>query len=628
MTCTGTDLAGNVGECPITVTLIDNEPPVATCDVSGIPSTIKAGDASFSYVVSSVDDFSGTSSTFNQAGAPGTITFNPTSAQVGTHTIEYIATDAAGNSLVLNPHQAGTSKCIVQFTVQQVYTWFVGPYGSCSATCGQGVKTRVVSCQDSSGANVANSYCPDYDLSTPARDEPATQIACNLGDCAPAPSVDAVLSRVQVTVDDSTGTDVFTLNIEFITGSNQPHSVNAVTGEGSGDNGATGASELSALSSGCGPTFSLTNPELCFQTFRYTQNIDCDLAALSLKFTLETTCLAPSCSLANLFTVTLSLDATNYCEVELTGVELTGTLTALNPGYNMAGWSAARVIDHTHPIPTAPTDFAVQATILGFIQIESSQVIISNLMVKDATREGYATPAMTGTPLNSDAIVTNFVAQSGLSASKFDGDVPANQGPAGGATGPFSARGAAYCAIQWTEPTAAGNAAGQIGALESEYVKITAEIQVDYLLTNNGGARRRVLRVDMEADKMPVLSWLPEASVEKYMNSRRSLLQGGAPTQTATSSTVGNFRKTAGYVAPNTDQPGAGGSDAEAVVPQAVWFALIAMIVLACCVCFCIGVVCCVAFKNKEAKQLGDDNEVTDEPEVNIYLSPMPNNRV
>jgi len=432
-----------------------------------------------------------------------------------------------------------------------------------------------------------------------------------------------------VTVDDSTGTDVFTLNIEFITGSNQPHEVHTATGEGSGDNGATGASELSTLSNGCTAAFSLTNPQLCFQTFRYTQTIDCDMSALEFKFTLETQCLATGCALSSLFTVTLNLDATNYCEVELTGVELTGTLTALNPGFNMAAWSTARAADIAHPVPTAEPEFGVQAEILGFIQIDSTQVIIQNLKVISAVREGYSNAAMTGTPDNSDDIVTNFVAQSGLSASKYDSDVASNQGPSGGSTGPFSAQNTAYCAIKWTEPTAAGNAAGEIGAQESEYVKITADIQVDYLLTNSQATgRRRVLRAEMEPNKMPVLSWLPEQAIDKYMSSRRSLLQDAG--QQAETQTLGQFRKTSGFVAPNTPGSGTGASaSSDPAVPPAVWYALIAMIVLACCVCMCIGVVCCVAFKNKESKSLDDvSTDVTDEPEVNIYLSPMAPTRV
>jgi hypothetical protein len=620
MTCTGTDLYNNVGTCSVTVTLVDTEFPVISCDTTGIPATINSGDAAFSWSVTSVDDFSGTQSTITPAGP---YTFNPTCNTVGPHMFTYQAVDQAGNSLA----QTGASQCSVSFTVNEVYTWDVKPWGTCSTTCGAGVQTRNVFCRDSCGNSVPFSNCDDYDGdSTNGRQEPVQSQACNLGDCAPNPTVSAVLSRVQVTVDDSTGTDIFTLNIEFITGSNQPHQVATATGEGSGDNGATGAVELSSLSNGCTAAFSLTNPQLCFQTFRYSQTIDCDMSALEFKFTLETQCLATGCSLADLFTVTLSLDATNYCEVELTGVELTGTLTALTPGFNMAAWSAARAADIAHPVPTAVSQFGVQDEILGFIQIDSTQVIIQNLRVISAVREGYSNSAMTGTPDNSDAIVTNFVAQAGLSASKYDADVPANQGPAGGSTGPFSAQNTAFCAIKWTEPTAAGNAAGEIGAQETEYVKITADIQVDYLLTNNQATgRRRVLRAEMEPNKLPVLSWLPEQSVDKYMQSRRSLLQ--AADQTAETRTLGQFQKSSGFVAPNKPNSGVSSSTStEGTVPPAVWYALISVIILSFCVCVCIGLVCVVAFKNKEAIKTinGYDNDVEGEPEVNIYLSPMP----
>lgn len=53
-------------------------------------------------------------------------------------------------------------------------TWNVGPWGSCSSSCGNGTQTRVVECRDSTGIR-PDSVCTDP--------KPATQQACN-NDCA------------------------------------------------------------------------------------------------------------------------------------------------------------------------------------------------------------------------------------------------------------------------------------------------------------------------------------------------------------------------------------------------------------------------------------------------------------
>ncbi len=78
------------------------------------------------------------------------------------------------DNLCSGPKPASTKDCNVQ-ACPNAYNWNVGAYGACSKTCGGGVKTRIVVCQDQNGTTVADSNC-----STP---KPATQDTCNTDPC-------------------------------------------------------------------------------------------------------------------------------------------------------------------------------------------------------------------------------------------------------------------------------------------------------------------------------------------------------------------------------------------------------------------------------------------------------------
>lgn len=91
VTCTATDAAGNTGVCSFTVTIIDNEPPVATCPAD-ITQSAAAGQCG------AMVDFTATASD-NCPGA--TVTCAPPSGSffpVGATTVTCTATDAAGNT--------------------------------------------------------------------------------------------------------------------------------------------------------------------------------------------------------------------------------------------------------------------------------------------------------------------------------------------------------------------------------------------------------------------------------------------------------------------------------------------------------------------------------------------------
>ncbi|KAL0020441.1 hypothetical protein WJX77_003488 [Trebouxia sp. C0004] len=57
----------------------------------------------------------------------------------------------------------------------EVYTWYVGDWGTCSASCGGGVSTRLVQCIHSSNGTVSESSCV-----APA---PASNMSCNMDPC-------------------------------------------------------------------------------------------------------------------------------------------------------------------------------------------------------------------------------------------------------------------------------------------------------------------------------------------------------------------------------------------------------------------------------------------------------------
>lgn len=72
------------------------------------------------------------------------------------------------------PKPDSTKTCNMQ-ACSMTYNWNVGPYGSCSLSCGGGTQARSVLCQDQSGKTVADSNC------TTAK--PAVTASCNTDPC-------------------------------------------------------------------------------------------------------------------------------------------------------------------------------------------------------------------------------------------------------------------------------------------------------------------------------------------------------------------------------------------------------------------------------------------------------------
>ena len=90
--------------------------------------------------------------------------------------------DAAATD-VSNCDTAGTKpetsrKCNTRACI--TYAWNIGPWSSCSKTCGGGILTRTVACEASDGSTSHNeASCGD------AKDKPSTATACNTAKCDP-----------------------------------------------------------------------------------------------------------------------------------------------------------------------------------------------------------------------------------------------------------------------------------------------------------------------------------------------------------------------------------------------------------------------------------------------------------
>jgi len=78
------------------------------------------------------------------------------------------------------------------------YTWNVGEFGECSKTCGGGVRTRTVVCQNDRGVTVADSFCRSP--------KPATTEPCNATPCPPTYTYTWVVTEGECSKDCGGGT--------------------------------------------------------------------------------------------------------------------------------------------------------------------------------------------------------------------------------------------------------------------------------------------------------------------------------------------------------------------------------------------------------------------------------------
>eukprot|EP00808_Paulinella_micropora_P029302 g18286.t1 len=609
--CTASDYYGNSATVNFHVTLIDNEPPVV---IYCPPNANLLVGTLYNWNINANDDFTPDQSAeitwiTSPLGRVGSAIAGEAELPLGVTEFSLQAFDNFTNSRIPWP-----SGCKFNVTVYDTYSYYPGAWGQCSQDCGPGFRTRYVVCKNSQGAIVADSFCNNAGLTKPITQEP-----CNLGACPQNVTLEAVLTRVQVTVDVSGPEDIFTLVVEFMTGVNQPHQVynndhvNLVGGD---------AVELVPLREGCVATYPESSTQYCFQTFRYTQLIECDQAELLLPFYLDTECTATSCpaGMERRWLTTLTMNAENYCQVQLSSVEILGLLIPVEPSYDHEGWRADRIADPAYPVPVKKELWAPQSEVMAFIPIWSTQVILQNLKVKNAKTTVYDNADMIGTPVLETDIVIDFVAQQDFSwygyqspygfgqSGSSDSNLPPNPGS-------FENVNESYCYILWTEP--ADPAPGS-----DLYIRIDAEIEVYYLLRADrtgqgqpGIGRRRILRAVLEEGKPAKLMWMGQ---EMPAEMARRVLAQTEEASVAGTNTGSDFRFSAS-VPKNPVQAASGPQKLVQSVPAGVWIAAIVVLILGFLACVVIGAVC-VCHWNKKAKMLNEEDEAM---QVNIFKTPQ-----
>eukprot|EP00808_Paulinella_micropora_P019295 g23824.t1 len=439
------------------------------------------------------------------------------------------------------------SGCKFNVTVYDTYAYSLGAWGACSQDCGEGIRTRNVVCRNSQSAIVADSFCNN------AGTKPITVEPCNLGACPQNVTLEAVLTHVQITVEVTGPEDIFTLVVEFMTDVNQPHQVynndhvNLVGGD---------AVELVPLREGCVATCSESDTQYCFQTFRYTQLIECDQAEL---------------------------------------VEILGLLIPVEPSYDHEGWRADRIADPAYPVPVKKELWAPQSEVMAFIPIWSTQVILQNLKVKNAKTTVYDNADMLGTPIMETDIVIDFVAQQDFSWYGYQS--PYGSGQSGGSTGPanpgsFENVNESYCYFLWTEPANPGPG-------QNAYIRIDAEIEVYYLLRADRVRANLASAVAAFCER----SWRREMPVQM---ARRVMAQTEEASVAGTN-TGSNMRFEFGYLEDaGNNGPIAGKKGPQIMVqsvPAGVWIAVVVVLILGFLACVGCGAVCFIPY-NKKAKEL------------------------
>eukprot|EP00808_Paulinella_micropora_P011522 g25188.t1 len=616
--CVGTDFYGNFAVADFESTLVDNEPPVIVfCPPD---ERVRVGTV-YSWNITATDDFSATHEinfTTNK-GQSGTLVAG--SPGLPCCEIPTLFTFQAYDRY-LNTRCPWPSCCEFIITVYDEYEWYVTEWGPCDTACGAGKQTRTAVCKNSLGVTVSDHFCLDQNLTSPVLEQ-----GCFIP-CVPDVEFSAILSRVQILVDSSGPEDVFTLLVEFITGVNQPHIIyNNDAGNYSNDPAKgplTGgdASELTSRRDGCISTYTAGQGlDYCFQTFQYVQPIPCDVNELRLPFAMDTLCSAPGCLPAqnNRFLLMLVLQAENYCQVQLSEVELLGVLTPVLPSYDHQAWLSSRIANPAAPQPEKVELFEPNPQVMAFISIWSTQVILQNLKIKHARSKVYDNANMAGEPMLTTNIVVDFEAQQAVAAACIVVDFEAQQAVAAAWYGYQSPYGI-------TEP-ANPPPSGQF------YVRIEAEVEVYYLLradrTGQGQlGRRRMMKAVLGEGHAPTLSWLG-ADSEGLVQARRELQQtqqGDGEALIAGTNTYGAF----GYIKALPPMQVSGVrtrmTSYQNLPTPLFGFAIFVLIIGACCCC------CCVVyglFVLNARKRKGERDDESDNSEkgrvasvVNIYATP------
>merc|ERR1711975_44523 len=264
----------------------------------------------------------------------------------------------------------------------------------------------------------------------------------------------------------------FNAQIDFITVTNEYHSVDALTGapDGNDDNADIDAGSLTAIAANCG----LTDP-VCREDWRFTTSFtECE-AYKRYDLIGWVTCDAPAgqsftgesaCEEANTpFEFSITLKASNYCWQELAAITFDDTFVTVSAA-EYTTWLSGATQEYSN-VPAEQTTFGHQDDIVGVIAVNSADVQTKTVTLVRAEKTHYSDSGYTILADSSNGDWTAY-------------DLTSNEDTTN--------TGSDWVAFQYTESS--------VPLETTHYIRYTATVELDYFLGQR--RRRSLLQVDTE----------------------------------------------------------------------------------------------------------------------------------
>merc|ERR1712178_231764 len=264
----------------------------------------------------------------------------------------------------------------------------------------------------------------------------------------------------------------FNAQIDFITVTNEYHSVDALTGapDGNDDNADIDAGSLTAIAANCG----LTDP-VCREDWRFTTSFtECE-AYKRYDLIGWVTCDAPAgqsftgesaCEEANTpFEFSITLKASNYCWQELAAITFDDTFVTVSAA-EYTTWLSGATQEYSN-VPAEQTTFGHQDDIVGIIAVNSADVQTKTVTLVSAEKTHYSDSSYTILADSSNGDWTAY-------------DLTSNEDTTN--------TGSDWVAFQYTESS--------VPLETTHYIRYTATVELDYFLGQR--RRRSLLQVDTE----------------------------------------------------------------------------------------------------------------------------------